>query len=51
MVNKDTWFAHKHVSFPRMHNYGGELAQKCCQYSYDTWKDYYHKDIKPRWNI
>lgn len=45
MLNKNTWFAHKHVSFPRVHNYGGEIARKAVQYSYDTWKDYY-REIK-----
>jgi len=48
MVNKNTWFAHKHVSFPRTHNYGGELAEKSVKYSYDTWIDYY-KELKKIW--
>lgn len=43
MVNSNTWFAHKHVSFPRMHSYGGKEAEKAVAYSYNTWKDYYNK--------
>lgn len=43
MVNSNTWFAHKHVSFPRVHQYGGQKAEKAVTYSYNTWKDYYHK--------
>jgi hypothetical protein len=46
MVNKNTWFAHKHVSFPRMHNYGGKEAEAAVKYSYDTWNEYY-RQIKP----
>lgn len=48
MVNKNTWFAHKHVSFPRTHNYGGELAARSVKYCYDTWIDYY-REIKKQW--
>lgn len=49
MVNKNTWFAHKHVSFPRTHQYGGGQAKDCLKYSFDTWIEYYRKEIKPRW--
>ncbi len=46
MLNKNTWFAHKHVSFPRMHNYGGQEAEDAVRYSYETWDEYY-RQIKP----
>jgi glycosyltransferase involved in cell wall biosynthesis len=49
MINKNTWFAHKHVSFPRTHQYSKEMAEPCLKYSYETWKDYYYKEIKPKW--
>ena len=49
MVNKNTWFAHKHVSFPRTHNYSNTMAKPCLKYSYETWKDYYREEVKPRW--
>lgn len=49
MINKNTWFAHKHYKFPRSHNYGSQSGDKHIQYCYDTWKDYYLKEIKPKW--
>jgi len=49
MINKNTWFAHKHVSFTRTHNYGGEKAENSVKYSYETWKDYY-REIKEKWH-
>lgn len=43
MINKNTWFAHKHVSFPRTHQYGGPLAERSVKYCFDTWIDYYRE--------
>ncbi len=55
MVNKNTWFAHKHRSFPRTHNSGTKEnpanAEQGWKYSLDVWKDYYEKEIRPKWNI
>lgn len=51
MVNKNTWFAHKHVSFPRTHQYSRSEWEAGVKYAYETWKDYYNKDIKPKWKI
>lgn len=51
MVNKDTWFAHKHRSFSRTHNYGIKEAAPGWKYALDTWRDYYEKEIKPKWGI
>lgn len=51
MVNKNTWFAHKHVSFPRTHNHGRKDYAEGMKFSYDTWKDYYEKEVKPKWNV
>lgn len=48
MVNKNTWHAHKHRSFPRTHGYGGEKADRCFAYALSVWEDYYNKEIKPR---
>ena len=48
MMNQNTWYAHKHVSFERTHNYGGEEASKALQYSYETWIDFY-KELKEKW--
>lgn len=51
VVNKLTWYAHKHRSFPRTHGYGGEKADKCFAYSLNVWQDYYKNEIAPAWNL
>ena len=51
MVNKNAWHAHKHRKFPRTHSYGGAEAEACFAYSLSVWKDYYEKEIKPKWGI
>jgi len=51
MVNKNTWHAHKHREFPRTHGYGGQVARDGWKYSLELWKDYYLKEIKPKWKI
>lgn len=51
MVNTNAWHAHKHRTFPRTHGYGGEAADKCFKYSLDVWRNYYEKEIKPKWGI
>ena len=51
MVNKNTWHAHKHRSFPRTHGYGGVLADNSFAYALSVWRDYYEKEIKPKWGI
>lgn len=53
LVNKRTWFAHKHVSFPRTHNQGTTDNPARCDegyaYALKTWKPYYEEVIRPRW--
>jgi len=49
MVNKNTWHAHKHRSFPRTHGYGGDLADKSFAYALSVWRDYFEKEIEPEW--
>lgn len=55
MVNKHTWYAHKHVSFPRTHNNGTveNPANNDAGYKYalDTWRGYYENEIAPKWNL
>ncbi len=51
MVNKNTWFAHKHRDFPRTHTYGGQEARDGWAYALNLWKDYYEKEIKPKWGL
>lgn len=51
MLNKETWYAHKHRDFNRSHQYSIDKARPCWQYAIDTWKDYYEVEIKPKWQI
>lgn len=53
LVNKRTWFAHKHVSFSRTHNQGTTDNPARCDegyaYALKTWKPYYEEVIRPLW--
>ena len=55
MLNKNTWFAHKHRSFSRTHNNGTkENPAKCddgYKYALKVWGDYYNNEIRPKWKI
>lgn len=48
MCDRGTWFAHKHYTFPRSHNYGSQGGDKNIEHCYNTWKDYYNK-LKKTW--
>jgi len=52
IVDKNTWFAHKHWTFNRTHQNGTPEnpaeAEKSFKYALDTWKEYYLKEINPR---
>jgi glycosyltransferase involved in cell wall biosynthesis len=49
MVNENTWFAHKHVSFPRTHSYPSDQAEATAVKMYDDWIDYY-QELKKQWS-
>lgn len=55
MLNKNTWFAHKHRSFSRTHNNGTKENPANCdqgyKYALDVWREYYEKEIVPAWGI
>ncbi len=55
MVNKNTWHAHKHRDFPRTHNNGTKENpsnnEQSWDYSLKVWRDYYEKEIRPKWGI
>jgi len=55
MVNRNTWFAHKHRSFARTHNNGSPENPANCEdgyaYALSVWKDYYLNEIVPKWQI
>ncbi len=54
MVNKNTWHAHKHRDFPRTHSNGTKENpsnnEQCWAYSLSVWKDYFEKEIVPKWS-
>jgi glycosyltransferase involved in cell wall biosynthesis len=50
MVNKNTWFAHKHVSFKRRHRYGNTDFYPNLKYAYELWLPYY-QEIKKQWKV
>lgn len=49
MLSKNTWFAHKHYTFPRAHHYGSQDQDPSIKYCLDTWRDYYEKVVVPKW--
>ena len=49
VVNKNTWFAHKHVSFPRTHNHPRRDYVQGMQNMYEDNKDYYEKEVLKKW--
>lgn len=55
MLNKNTWYAHKHRSFKRTHQEGTKEnpanREAGWQYSLDTWREYYETEIRPKWGI
>ena len=55
MLNKNTWFAHKHRSFSRTHQEGTKenpsIREQCWAYSLGVWKNYYESEIRPKWGI
>jgi glycosyltransferase involved in cell wall biosynthesis len=55
MLNKNTWFAHKHRSFARSHNEGTPenpwIREKSWAYALKVWEDYYKDEICPKWGL
>lgn len=51
MLNKNTWFAHKHYSFPRTHKYGSQSDDPKIGHLLEDWGDYYNNEVKPKWKI
>lgn len=55
MLNKNTWFAHKHRSFVHGRHEGTKenpsIRGESGLYSLKIWRDYYEKEIKPKWKL
>lgn len=53
MLNKNTWFAHKHRTFSRTHQEGTKenpwIREKSWTYALEQWEDYYNKELLPKW--
>jgi len=53
MVNKNTWFAHKHRTFSRTHQEGTPqnpwIRSKSWAYALEQWEDYYNNELKEQW--
>lgn len=50
MVNKKTWFAHRHKSFNRTHYYPSTRAAPEWKYALDKWLPEYEK-VKEKWGM
>lgn len=51
MLNKLTWYAHKHRSFKRTHNINADESQKSFDYALKVWEPYYNEVIKPKFGF
>ncbi len=50
MVNKNTWYAHKHRSFNRTHNHDPIVSRNSWEYALGKWEPYYN-EIRKQWAI
>jgi len=50
MLNKDTFYAHKHRDFNRSHQYPVEKAKPEWLYALNFWKDDY-EEVRKKWNV
>jgi hypothetical protein len=51
MSNQMTWYAHKHRSFNRSHNYPNSLSRQSWDYALETWGDYYKNELLNKWKV
>ena len=55
MLNKNTWFAHKHREFLKGRHEGTKenpsYRNESGLYALKVWGDYYQKEIRPKWGI
>ena len=49
MINKKTWYAHKHREFARTHNYPRDKARHTWDKTLEVYGEYYEDVIFPRW--
>lgn len=55
MLNKNTWFAHKHRSFSRTHQEGTKenpsKREDSWKHALDVWEEYYINELRPRFEV
>jgi len=55
MINKNTWYAHKHRSFPRTHQEGTKEnpsnREASWGYALSVWREYYEQEVRKTWGI
>jgi GT2 family glycosyltransferase len=55
ILNKNTWYAHKHRSFSRTHQEGTKenpwRREKSWEYALSQWETYYRQVIMPKWKL
>ena len=55
MLNKNTWYAHKHRGFSRTHQEGTKdnpsNREGSWKYALDMWREYYEEEIVPLWKL
>lgn len=55
LVNKNTWYAHKHRSFTAGRHEGTKsnpsIKEDSGLYALSVWRDYYEKEVKPLWKL
>lgn len=53
MLNKNTWFAHKHRDFSRTHQEGTPenpwVREQSWTHALEQWEDYYINELQPKW--
>ena len=50
MLNKETWYAHKHRDFNRSHQFPISKGQESWDFALQTWGDYY-QEIRKSWGV
>lgn len=55
MLNKNTWYAHKHRDFSRTHQEGTKenpwKREESWAYALKVWEPFYNQIIRPEWNV
>jgi len=51
VVNKNTWYAHRHRRFGRAFNYSRAESIESFQYALRCWEGYYKEFVKPKWGM